>query len=180
MFNLSVGMCVQVCLTFVVFTDCESCTRPISINPESMQVGEYGLTRGKCSSHAVSSCTRWSGCCGFRGVFWVGRIFSFFFFSIFFFFERTRPAESMRPPCLIYLSTVSGCVQGAIIKLVCPSVCPSVYLSSVCVTFNVLLIARAVRGRIPQTWDPWKRASVGERVGRVSSHAVSRWSRSLG
>ena len=34
------------CVTFVVFTDCESCTRPISTNPVSMEAGEYGLTRG--------------------------------------------------------------------------------------------------------------------------------------
>ena len=27
------------------------------------------------------------------------------FFSVLFFFERTRPTTSMRPPCLIYLST---------------------------------------------------------------------------
>ena len=40
-------MCVRVCNTeFVVFTDCESCTRPISTNPVSMEAGEYGLTRG--------------------------------------------------------------------------------------------------------------------------------------
>ena len=30
------------------FTDCESCTRPISTNPASMEAGEYGLTRGMC------------------------------------------------------------------------------------------------------------------------------------
>ena len=30
----------------VVFTDCESCTRPISTNPVSLVGGEYGLTRG--------------------------------------------------------------------------------------------------------------------------------------
>ena len=41
-------MCLSVCVTFVVFTDCESCTRPISTNPESMEAGEYGLTRGTC------------------------------------------------------------------------------------------------------------------------------------
>ena len=42
-------MCVRVCNTeFVVFTDCESCTRPISTNPGSMEAGEYGLTRGTC------------------------------------------------------------------------------------------------------------------------------------
>ena len=33
------------CGTFVVFTDCESSTRPISANPVSMEAGEYGLTR---------------------------------------------------------------------------------------------------------------------------------------
>ena len=36
------------CVTFVVFTDCESCTRSISTNPGSMEAGEYGLTRGAC------------------------------------------------------------------------------------------------------------------------------------
>ena len=35
-FNLSVGACVSVCVTFVIFTDCESCTRPISTNPGSV------------------------------------------------------------------------------------------------------------------------------------------------
>ena len=40
-------MCVRVCdVEFVVFTDCESCTRPISTNPVSMEAGECGLTRG--------------------------------------------------------------------------------------------------------------------------------------
>ena len=33
-------------VTFVAFTDCESCTRPISTNPGPMEAGEYGLTRG--------------------------------------------------------------------------------------------------------------------------------------
>ena len=39
---------VCVCVFFVVLTDCESCTRPISTNAASMEVGEYGLTREKC------------------------------------------------------------------------------------------------------------------------------------
>ena len=39
-------MSVSVCVTFVVFIDCESCTRPISTNPESMEADEYGLTQG--------------------------------------------------------------------------------------------------------------------------------------
>ena len=37
------------CVTFVVFSDCESCTRPNSTNPGSMEeAGEHGLTRGTC------------------------------------------------------------------------------------------------------------------------------------
>ena len=43
---LSVCVSVSVCTTFAVFTDCESCTRPISTNPVSMEAGEYGLPRG--------------------------------------------------------------------------------------------------------------------------------------
>ena len=38
-------MSVSVCVTFVVFNDCESCTRPISTKPGSIEAGEYGLTR---------------------------------------------------------------------------------------------------------------------------------------
>ena len=45
---MSVCVSVSVCVTFVVVTDCESCTRPISTNPGSMEAGEYGLTRGTC------------------------------------------------------------------------------------------------------------------------------------
>ena len=41
-------VCVSVCVTFVVYTDCESCTIPISTNPGSTEAGEYGLTRGAC------------------------------------------------------------------------------------------------------------------------------------
>ena len=46
--SLSAVYCVFV--TFVFLTDCESCTRPISTNPGSMEAGEYGLTRGICFS----------------------------------------------------------------------------------------------------------------------------------
>ena len=34
------------CVRFVVSTECESCTRPISTNPGSMEAGEQWLTRG--------------------------------------------------------------------------------------------------------------------------------------
>ena len=40
---------MRVCeIEFVVITDCESCTRPISTNPGSMEGGEYGLTHETC------------------------------------------------------------------------------------------------------------------------------------
>ena len=40
---------MRVCdIGFVVFTDCESYTKPISTNPGSMEAGENGLTRGTC------------------------------------------------------------------------------------------------------------------------------------
>ena len=35
-------------MTFVVYTDCESCTRPISTHPGSMEAGEYRLMRAAC------------------------------------------------------------------------------------------------------------------------------------
>ena len=38
----------SVCVTFAVFADCESCTRPISTDSGSMEAGEYGLMRGTC------------------------------------------------------------------------------------------------------------------------------------
>ena len=91
-----------VCVTFVVFADCESCTRAISTNPGSMQACEYGLTCGTCfiarrlEVVAVAGLLLFSWCVlGAAGL----RFLSFFFF------ERTRPAVSTRPPCLIYLST---------------------------------------------------------------------------
>ena len=46
--RLFVSVLGSVCATFVVFTDFESCTKPISTNPGSMEAGEYGLTRGTC------------------------------------------------------------------------------------------------------------------------------------
>ena len=36
------------CVTFVFFAECESCARPISTNPGSMEAGEYGPTHGTC------------------------------------------------------------------------------------------------------------------------------------
>ena len=82
--------CLCVCVTFVAFTDCESCTSPISTNPGSMEAGEYGLARRTCflaCRHELDAVA---------GLLWIswcvlgGADFSVFFFS--FFFLRTHMA----------------------------------------------------------------------------------------
>ena len=75
-------VCLCVCVTFVVFTDCERCTRPISTNPGSREAGEYRLTRGTCfvarclEVVAVAGLLRISWCV--RGAAGVRSFFSFF------------------------------------------------------------------------------------------------------
>ena len=70
---------------------CESCTRPISTNPGSMKVGEYGLTHGMCfvarrlEVVAVAELL-WISWCVLGGV----DFYCFRFFSIF--FLRTHTA----------------------------------------------------------------------------------------
>ena len=97
----SLSVSVSVCVTFVVFTYCESCTTPISTNPGSMEAGEYCLTRVTCflacrlELDAVAGLVWVSWCVlgGGSGFFCVCVCFFFRFFS----FERTRPAASMKP-----------------------------------------------------------------------------------
>ena len=72
-------MCVRVYdIEFIVFTDCESWTRLITTNPVSMEAGEYELTRGTWVFARRLEVVASPGCCGFSGVFWVGRIFRAF------------------------------------------------------------------------------------------------------
>ena len=94
-----------------------------------------------------------------------------FCFSIFFSFERTGPAASMRPPLASFTSLlVPGCVQGAIVQLVC-----------LCVFVSFVVFGDCESCTQPvSTNSASMEADEGERVGLVSSHAVSRWSRSLG
>ena len=71
-----------------------------------MEAGEYGLTRGTCflACRLVMDAVvglLWISWCVLGGA----DFFSVFFFRNLFFVERTRPAASMRPPCLIYIST---------------------------------------------------------------------------
>ena len=82
-------ICLSVCVTFVVFTDCESYTRPISINPGYMEAGEYGLTRSTCF---LACRLELDAVAGLLWISWCvlgGADFSVFFFSFSFFFERT-------------------------------------------------------------------------------------------
>ena len=110
---ISLSVCLSVCcVTFVVFSDCESCTRPISAKPGSMEASEYGLTRG---ARFVARCLEVVAAAGLLWISWcvldAARFFRAFFPS-FFLFECTRPAASMRPPCLIYLSTSNEAVSS--------------------------------------------------------------------
>ena len=79
-------VCLSACVyvTFVVFTDCESCTRQISTNSGSMEAREYGLTRRTCfvarrlEVVAVAGLLWFSWC-----VFGRADFFSFFFLLFF-------------------------------------------------------------------------------------------------
>ena len=146
------GATLCVCVTFVIFTDFESCTRPIYTNPGYMEAGEYGLTCGTC--FVASRPEVVVAVAGLLSISWcvLGGVRLLRVFFRFVFVERTRPATNMRHPCLIYLSTsnkarpkeqieprpvfacrrkghfIPGCVLGATISLVCRSVCVSVSL----------------------------------------------------
>ena len=72
-----------------------------------MEADEYGLTRGTCfvarrPELVVVATLLWISWCVLGAA---DFFFLRFLFSNFFFFVRTRPAASMRPTCLIYLST---------------------------------------------------------------------------
>ena len=117
-YKRQVSVCV--CVAFAVFSDCESCTWPISTNPGSMEASKYGLERRTCSvTHHLEVVA-------VAGLLWISRCVwgaaGFRFFRVFFIFERTRPAASMRTPCLIYLSTSTG-VRTGLHSLVGLSVC---------------------------------------------------------
>ena len=153
------------CVIFVVFTDCESCTRPIStadvfklfIKPRSMEAGEHGQTRGtwffarRLEVVAVAG-LMWVSWCVFGGV-----DFSCFFSTCFFLRTHTACCKYQAASCLIYLSICTGVRTGChyLISLsVCVRVCDIEFV-------GFFLIARAVRGRFPQTRYLWKRASMG-------------------
>ena len=103
-FNLSV--CVSVCVTFAVLTDCESCTRTIFKNPGSMEAGECGRTRGTCFitcrlEVVTVAGLLWCSWCVFGGA-----DFSCVFFLDFFVFLRIHTAcckyEALSPHLPLY------------------------------------------------------------------------------
>ena len=97
----SVRLCVRQCVSFVVFTDNKSCTRPISTNPGSMEAGEYGLRRGTCF---LACGPELDAITGLLWISWCVLGGADFSSVIFFFFQRTRPAASMRPPLASFTS----------------------------------------------------------------------------
>ena len=73
-----------------------------------MEADKYGLTRGTCFVASRLEVVAVAGLLWISWCVWVRR--DFVGGVRFFFFERTRPAASMRPPCLIYLSTSNEAV----------------------------------------------------------------------
>ena len=68
---------------FVVFTDCESCTRPISTHPGSMEAHEYELTPGTCFVARHLEVVAVAGLLWMSWYVWGGTDFFVIFFSIF-------------------------------------------------------------------------------------------------
>ena len=100
---------VSVCVTFVVLTDCESCTGPISTNPGYIEEGEYGLTRGTCSiarSLELVAVARllWVSWCVLGG--------AGFVYHVFLLQTHTASCTYAAASCLIYLSTSTGVRTG--------------------------------------------------------------------
>ena len=86
--------------------------------PGSMEAREYGLTRETCF---VARRLEVAAVVGLLWISWCvlgGADFVVYFFRFFPFFERKRPAESMRPPCLMYISTSTGVRKGCYLVLI--------------------------------------------------------------
>ena len=117
-----------------------------------MEAGEYRLARGRCFLECRFEFDDVAGYCVLRGLFWVGASFPCFFFPNFFFL-RTRTA---------------GCTYEATSGLL-----------NLSASNEARPRERSDRGFF-LTWDLWTRESIGYRVGRVFSHAVSSSTRSPG
>ena len=88
-------VCLCVCVTFVVFTDCHRCTNPIATNLGSMKARENGLTRGTCF---VASRLELVAVAGLLWISWCvlgGADFSFFSGNIIFKFVHESSTRSL-------------------------------------------------------------------------------------
>ena len=112
------------------FTDFESCSRPISTIPGSMEAGEYGLTCGTCF---VARCLEVVAIAGLLWISWcvlgAAGFISFFFFSVFFFFLRSHTACCKYEAALPHFASL----------LVTDGLCPE--------CFSVLIIDHSSRTR---------------------------------
>ena len=113
---------------------------------------EYGLPRGMCfvarRLELVAVAGRlWMSWCVLGGA-------DFFRFSFrFSFFERTRAAASVRPPCL-YVSSTSTGVRTGCHYLICLSV-------RLCITIVVFTDCESCTGPISTNRNLWNQESVG-------------------
>ena len=91
----------------VVFTDdCGSCTRPISINPGSVEAGELGLTRGTCF---VAGRLQVIAVAGLLLIWWcVFGATGICVFSFVFAFSNARGLLQVRGRLPCHLSTMQG------------------------------------------------------------------------
>ena len=95
----------SVCATFVILTDCESCTRPISTISGSIEAGKNGLTRGtcffaRCLEVVAVAGLLWLSWCVFGGA----GFFSLFIFFRFFFSSNAYGLLQVRGHLASYTS----------------------------------------------------------------------------
>ena len=96
--NLSVGLCVRVCIIRYFLLISRAAQGRFPQTPDLWHRASVDERVELVLSHALSEWSRAPRCYKCRGVFRVARIVPFLVNSFFFFFERPRPAASMRPP----------------------------------------------------------------------------------
>ena len=108
---ICLSTCRWACVTFVVVTDCQSCTRPTSTNPDlwRLRAEGWGVCRRTPSrgGHGRRAAVHFVVCSGCGGIacFLLRTYVSLLF-------ERARPAASMRTPCQFYLPNSTGVRTG--------------------------------------------------------------------
>ena len=125
---LKLSVCLSVCVTFVLFTDCESCTRPIFHKPGIYGSGTVGANARDvfpCMPSRVGGGRRaWDFVVCFG---WGGGFFRVHFSSLFFLRTHTACWKHKAASCLMYLSTCTG-VRTGYHYLIILSVCLSLYV----------------------------------------------------